>query len=62
MAICEECHERETGSFTDRTKLKNYVCERCRDTKLRCPCCDSWVKVRRKSKYGSMFEEIKEDE
>lgn len=49
MAICEECHERETGSFTDGTLLKNYICERCRFMKLKCPCCGTLVQVRRKS-------------
>lgn len=45
MAICEICHERETGSFTDGTNLKNYVCENCRKTKGNCPWCGKKVGV-----------------
>ncbi len=45
MSICEVCKRRETGSFTDGSLLENYVCERCRTTKGKCPWCGNRVEV-----------------
>ncbi len=43
MSICEVCKERETGSFTDGSLLENYVCEKCRTTKGKCPWCKKTI-------------------
>ncbi len=45
MSICEVCKERETGRYGDGTRLVNYVCERCRTSKGKCPLCGNRVDV-----------------